>query len=57
MQLEEDVIKLFIVRRELIKLIEKNKPQLIQNIRENQGPDIRVNNAEIADILFKIFYK
>lgn len=56
MQLEEDVQKVFVVRRELIKLIENNKKDLIQNIRANQG-NVTINNVEVENILYKIFYK
>lgn len=48
--------KVFVVRRELIKLIENNKKDLIQNIRDNQG-ELKINNAEVENILYKIFYK
>ena len=56
MSLEKEVKKLFIVRKEILKLISNNEKDLIKNIRENQG-DLEINNLEIDRILNKIFYK
>lgn len=55
--LKEDVEKLFVVRMESVKLLEKYKKELVQNIRDNQGDNMKINNAEIDVSLNKIFYK